>query len=478
MNIRGILNIMGSLLMIIALAMVIPVLVGIYYHEKDAIAFIFTSGLTFLSGVLFKCINYDKKIGFQYKDGFVVVTMGWLIVSIFGGIPFILTGVLTNPIDAFFESVSGFTTTGATVIMYLENLSHTILFWRSLTHWLGGMGIIVMAIAILPELAGNMHLFKREVPGPFSDRIKPRIKDTAKTLWFIYLILTFVEIILLYLNGISLFDAVIHSFGTISTGGFSSNSLSIKLYNSLTIEIIITIFMFLAAVNFKLLYIGFSGGIKKMFRDEELRFYVLILVVTSLLIFLNLEMQMYDNTLKSLKNSVFQVVSLSSTTGFATVDYDTWPSFSRWFLLVLMFVGGCAGSTSGGIKVIRIRILFKKVTGELQRLLHPNIVKKIKVNNKVLPDVVSTNILSFFYLYITVFVIGTIILTYLGVDIISSVSAVASTLGNVGPGLKLVGPLNSYMNLPLQARFILIICMLMGRLEIYTILVFLFMEWR
>lgn len=477
MNINSILYILGSLLIFVALSTLLPILVGFYYHEEDAFVFIITMGITFISGSILRKFRFNKN-GLKYKDGFVVVTLGWLLVSIYGAIPFYLSGILKTPIDAFFESVSGFTTTGASVIMSLESLSHTILFWRSLTHWLGGMGIIVMTMAVLPQLAGNMHLFRAEVPGPLDNRIKPRIQETAKTLWFIYILLTALEIILLKVNGLPLFEAVIYSFGTISSGGFSSHALSVRAYNNIIFEYIIIIFMFLAGTNFNLIYSIFKGRISEIYNDEEFRSYLLLLLSAIILITFNLFFNVYGDISTSIRYAGFQVVSIASTTGFATVDYDTWPPFSRWILLVLMFIGGSAGSTAGGIKVIRIQVLFKKGLQELYRLLHPRAIKKIKVNKQSVSERISTSILGFFFMYITVFVLATISLSYFGIDILSSISAVAATLGNIGPGLELVGPLNSFMPLPQFAKLILSCCMLMGRLEIYTILVFIFMDWR
>lgn len=477
MNIGSILNILGSLLLLVALSMILPIVVGIYYFEEDMFAFIISTGITFISAKFLRSFKYDQG-GLKYKEGFIVVTLGWFMVSFFGSIPFMLAGIFDNPIDAFFESVSGFTTTGATVIMSLESLSHTIIFWRSLTHWLGGMGIIVMTIAILPELAGNMHLFKAEVPGPFHNRIKPRIQETAKTLWLIYIFLTLSEVVLLWINELPLFEALIHSFGTVSTGGFSSRALSVRAYNSIIVDSIVTIFMLIAGMNFNLIYDLIKGKFKNIINDEELKFYLLIIIISTLLISINIYFNVYDSIIQSIRYASFQVVSILSTTGYATVDYDTWPPFSRWILLVLMFIGGSAGSTAGGIKVMRIQVLFKKGIQELYRLLHPRAIKKIKINNRVVSESVSTSILGFFFLYIIVFVTVTIVLTYYGIDIVSAISAVAATLGNIGPGLELVGPLNSFLPLPNSAKLLLSICMLMGRLEIYTILVFVFMDWK
>ncbi|MFW6287156.1 MAG: TrkH family potassium uptake protein [bacterium] len=475
MNFRSIFNILGNLLHIIALSMFLPIIVGLYYREDDAFVFIITMGVTALSGFLLKNFRFSRH-GLQYKDGFVVVTLGWLLVSLYGAFPFLLAGIFSNPIDAFFESVSGFTTTGATVIMSLESLSHTMLFWRSLTHWLGGMGIIVITIAILPQLAGNMYLFKAEVPGPLHNRLKPRLQDTAKTFLSIYIILTLLQIIILYFIGMPVFEGLIHSFGTISTGGFSSRALSVGAYRNAVIDVIVIIFMFIGATNFELIFNFLKGKWRIIFKNEEFKFYIFLLLIAITLITFNLYNNNYD-FIKSLRYASFQVVSISSTTGYATVDYDSWPPFSRWILLILMFIGGSAGSTAGGIKVIRVKVLLKKGIQELYRLLHPRSINKVKIDNMLVSESVSTSILGFFFLYIIVFVTAVVFLTYFGIDIVSSISAVASTLGNIGPGLELVGPLNSYMPLPDTVKMILIGCMLLGRLEIYTILVFIFMDW-
>ncbi|MEJ6950587.1 TrkH family potassium uptake protein [Natronospora cellulosivora (SeqCode)] len=476
MNLKSIFNILGNLLQLLAVFMVLPIIVGLYYREEDAFVFILTLGFTAISGFILKRFSFEKK-GLQYKDGFVLVTLAWLIISLYGAFPFLLAGIFSNPIDALFESVSGFTTTGATVIMSLESLSHTILFWRSLTHWLGGMGIIVISIAILPQLAGNMYLYKAEVSGPLHNRLKPRIQETAKTLWLLYIFLTIVQFILLYIGGMPLFEALIHSFGTISSGGFSSRALSVGAYRNVFIDIIIIIFMFIGGTNFNLIHSFFKGAWKKILENEEFRFYILILFLSIILISVNIYINIYDNYFLSLRYAAFQVISISSTTGYATVNYDSWPPFSRWILLILMFIGGCAGSTAGGLKVIRIKVLLKKCTQELYRLLHPRAIKKVKIDNIVVSETVSTSILGFFFLYILIFVFSVVALSYFGIDLITSISSVAATLGNIGPGFELVGPLNSFLPMPDIPKMVLIACMILGRLEIYTIMVFIFMDW-
>jgi trk system potassium uptake protein TrkH len=469
---------LGKLLIFVGLTMMLPLLVALFYREIDSLSFLVSMGLTISVGQIMQRFSFSKQ-EIRHREGFAIVTLGWILISIFGAIPFMLSGVFDNFIDAFFESVSGFTTTGATVILSLESLSHGILFWRSLSHWLGGMGIIVMSIAILPELAGSMQLFKAEAPGPVHDRLRPRIKETAKTLWVIYLLLTITQIIFLFFNDMPLFDSVLHAFGTVSTGGFSSRTLSVRAYNNLIIEGVMVFFMFLAGTNFTLHYQVLQGNLKALFNNKEFRFYLFLVITAITLITINLRLQVYKTFIESIRYAAFQTLSIISTAGFATVDYDIWPPFSRGILLVLMFIGGSAGSTAGGIKIIRIYALMKKGFQELYKLIHPRAVTSLKIGNRAVSEEVSTSILGFFFLYIIVFVVAAITLTSFGIDIISSISAVAATLGNIGPGLGLIGPLNTYVPLPITGKLLLAFCMLLGRLEIYTVLVFMLSGfWR
>ncbi len=472
MRIQVVLSMLGSLLMFVGVSMLLPIVVAIYYGEFDGIAFVVAMGFTVSLGQLLRKFAADQQ-GVRHREGFAIVTLGWLSISCIGALPLLLAGTFDNFVDAFFESVSGFTTTGATVIMSLESLSHTVLFWRSLMHWLGGMGIIVMSIVILPELAGSMQLFKAEVPGPVHERLKPRIRQTAKTIWVVYIVLTCLLLVILYFNEVPFFEAVIHSFGTISTGGFSSRTLSVRAYDSIIVDGVMALFMFLAGINLTLHYQTFTGQIKAVLKNKELRVYTFIVGLAILLITLNLRLQVYDQLITALRYAAFQVTSIISTAGFATVDYDIWPPFSRGILLILMFVGGCAGSTAGGIKVIRVYALLKKGLQELHKLIHPRAVTSLQIGNRNISEEVSTSILGFFFLYIAMFVSSTIILTSFGIDLVSSISAVAATLGNVGPGLGLIGPLNTYVPLPVTGKVLLSFCMILGRLEIYTVLVFL-----
>ena len=477
MNLKGIFYFLGNLLLIIGCSMIFPIIVSLIYSERDFFVFVFSMIITLITALILKKFKNDKK-RYTYKDGFIAVFLSWVIASIFGAIPFWLSGVFDTPLDAFFESVSGFTTTGATIISSLEYMSYSLLFWRSFIHWLGGMGIIAMVIIIIPELSGNIYLYKRESTGPFNSRIKPRIKETSLFLWYIYLFLTIVEVLLLNHFGMPFFDSLIHSFGTISTGGFSLSPLSIKIYNNINLEIIVIIFMYLSGINFSLYYQGFKKGLKNFFVNDELKLYTYIILIFTFAITIDINSNIYSNIFLSFRNALFQVISIITTTGYATINFDIWPSFSRWLLLILMFIGGCAGSTAGGIKIVRIIILFKAVKQELKKLLYPGIVEKIKINNHIISDNLIKNVMIFFFMYISIMAVVIILLTATGLDLISALSATASTLGNVGPGLKLIGPLNSFAVLTPFARSLLIICMLLGRLEIYTVFVFIFIEWR
>lgn len=471
MRLRVIFHITGALLIFFSVIVLLPAFVGMYYHEGEAMDFFLLALLVFPVG--FGLYHFCRgPVDISYAEGFAIVTLCWIVVSVLGAIPFITTSTLPCFADALFESVSGFTTTGATVIAQVEQVSLTVIFWRSLSHWIGGMGIIVMSLAILPELAGKMQLFKAEVPGPIHERLKPRIRETAKTLWWVYISLTVIQLVLLYLNGLSLYDSVIHSFGTVSTGGFSSRTLSVRAYNSSSVDWIVTLFMFIAGVNLALYYDAFRGKVKAIWRDPEFRVYTAIILIFILLITLNLRWHNFNDLGKCLRYAAFQVVSTITTTGYSIVDYDTWPSLSRWLLLLLMFIGGCSGSTSGGIKVIRIYALIKKCRMVIFKLLHPRAVTQLTIGDKVIPEEVSMGIFEFFFLYMLVFTVAVTCLTAYGIDLVSSISAVAATLGNIGAGLNIVGPLSSFMVIPSMGKYILSGCMLLGRLEIYTVLAF------
>jgi len=474
-----VLNTLGHLLFYLGLCMIFPLIYAIYYKEPVINAFVLSFLITVICGLLLRKF-FSSQGTIRAREGFAIASLGWILAAGFGSLPFLFAGTFSNFIDAYFETMSGFTTTGATVLSPIEGNPFSILFWRDFIQWLGGMGIIVLVVAILPTLGiGGMQLFKSEVPGPEPDRLKPRIKETAKLLWLVYVIISAFQVGLLYFTGMSLFDALTHMFGTMATGGFNPRNLSVGAYNNPTFDLIITIFMFIAGANFALHYKVLHGDIKSLFKDKEFRFYCGIILISILAVTTELRVYIYKSIFTALRYASFQVVSIISTTGFVTTDYDTWPALSKSILLTLMFVGGCGGSTGGAIKNIRILLLLKQAYREFHKLIHPQAVAPIRLGNKIISEEVMHNISSFFFIYILVFIICTFIMSLLGLDILSAMASVAATLGNVGPGLGLVGPAQNYAFIPPLGKIILTLCMLLGRLEIYTVLILVVPEfWR
>lgn len=463
------------MLKFLGLLMLVPAIFPLLFGEDDLWSFVvsalITSSLGFILEKLTKPSSKTHEI--ERKDGFLIASLAWFGASVFGAIPFMLYGALTNPADAFFESVAGFTTTGATVITNIESLPHGILFWRNFSQWLGGMGIIVLAIAILPRLAvGGMQLMGLEAPGPTTEKITPRVTETAKKLWVVYIGLSVLVILFLTLAGMPVFDSLLHSFSTMSTGGFSPKNLSIASYNSPLIDVIITVFIFIAGINFVLLYWLLHGDFRRLIQSSEFKFYFLINITAILVISLELWLSVYSSFLDSLRYGSFQVLTISTGTGFTTVNYDLWPSFAKWSLLILMFFGGCAGSTTGAIKIIRIMVLMKKGYNEIHKIIYPRAVVPIKINKKPVGEDILSSITSFFLIYLFIFFVGTlVIMAAEDLSIITAISACAATLGNVGPGLGEVGPIGNYANLTSLTKVVLSFLMLTGRLELFTILV-------
>ena len=479
MKYKIVLNTLGSLLLFLGLSMLFPLLYAIYYQEPVINVFLLSIAVTSVCGLLlWKLFPSKEAIG--HKEGFAIATLGWILAAGFGALPFLFAGTFSSFVDAYFESMSGFTTTGATLLALIEGIPYAILFWRDFIQWLGGMGIIVLVVAILPALgAGGMQLFKSEVPGPEKDRFKPRIKETAKLLWQVYIIISALQVGCLYLTGMPLFDALTNMFGTMATGGFNPKNLSVGGYNNPVFEIIIIFFMFIAGANFTLHYQVLHGNIKSLFKDREFLFYGGVVLIAILAVTTDLRVYIYNSIFTALRYASFQVVSMITTTGFVTADYDTWPAFSKSILLILMFIGGCAGSTGGAIKNIRILLLMKQAYREFRKLLHPQAVSPIRLGDKVVSEDVMRNITGFFFLYIFIFIISSFIMTILGLDIVSAMSSVAATLGNVGPGLGLVGPSQTYAFIPPLGKIVLSLCMLLGRLEIYTVLIMVVPDfWR
>ncbi len=478
MNWKLILKIQGFLLVILAGMMVAPLTFALYYRSSDVLA-IFISIFISLSLGLLLILAFKSQKSIGTRESFASVSLGWILASVFGALPFYLHGSFGPYIDCVFEAMSGFTTTGATILKDIEAIPKGLLFWRSLTHWLGGMGIVLLTIAVLPTLGMSPGLlYKAEVPGPIKERLKPKIKDTAKILWLIYLFMTLLETLLLMAGGMNLYDALCHTFGTLATGGFSTSNKSVGGFKSVYIEVVIIVFMYLAGINFTLHFYLVQGKLREFLRDREWKFYTGILVTGVILISLNLyfsDLHYYnENYMRSLRDSAFQVVSITTTTGYTTADFNLWPSFSSLLLVSLMFLGGSAGSTGGGIKQIRILIIFKHLWHEVKKLVYPRAVFSLKVGDQIVEEDVIKNVLAFFIFFIIFFAGITLFLTFQGYDIVTSFSASIATLGNIGPGLARVGAVENYSFFDPYSKVLLIFAMLLGRLEIFSVLILMY----
>ena len=467
-NIKVVTNIVGSLIVICGALMSLSIPISLYYKSDDLNAIILSSVITLLAGLGLKySTKGHKQDEVKKREGYLIVALGWLTMTLVGTLPYVLSGAIPDYTNAYFETISGLTTTGASILNDIESLPKGVLFWRSMTQWIGGMGIIVLTIAILPLLGvGGMELFASESPGPTKDKIHPRIKETAKRLWFIYFTLTIVECILLMLAGMDFFDAINHSLTTMSTGGFSTKQDSISHFNSPTIHYIIIVFMFLAGTNFTLLYFGFKFKINKFWENDEFKWYVAALIGLCAIIIPVIHNNDFE---ESFRIVLFQVVSIVTTTGYSTTDFTTWGSFISFIFFLLLFTGASAGSTSGGMKIVRIVLLMKNGFLEFKRKLHPNAIVPVNLNQQVVSSKIIYNLLAFVFFYLFMFVFGSIIMTFLGVDFVEAISAVATSLGNVGPGIGELGPSGNFYDLPKQAKWVLAFLMLLGRLELFTI---------
>jgi trk system potassium uptake protein TrkH len=476
-----ILPVLGILNLFLAASMIFPLATSWYYGEEEAVAFLYAMGITALAGLLLYLLFPKRRGDITRRQAFLLVAFGWIGASIFGAIPFLVSNTFANPLDAFFETVSGFTTTGASVLTSsaIDAFPKGLLFWRAMIQWLGGMGIILLSIAILPFLGvGGMQLYRAEVPGPFLDKLRPRIAETAKILWQTYLLITGLEVVLLFLGGMNIFDSICHSFTTMATGGFSTRSSSIAYYGHYH-RIIITCFMFLAGTNFALHFRFLREGYRGYWHDREFRFYLAVILTGIGIVFGYLLLSNGGGWGIRLEESAFQVVSIMTTTGYTTANFGIWPHFCQYLLLLLMFIGGSAGSTGGGIKCIRIMLLYKYAQQELRRIIHPHAVTTVKLGEQNISQSVLNGVLGMVILFLAIFVLASIAMSALGLDIITSISSVAATLGNIGPGLGKVGPAEHYAHIPGIGKGILIFCMLAGRLEVYTIVILIFPEfWR
>ena len=481
MNKKTIINILGAQMVILGISLLIPAIIAWAYKEYDLQGFLYSAIITIISGGLIWYTTRTSK-GLSNKDGFLIVTMAWILTAIIGALPFYFSGAIPNITDAFFESMSGVTTTGATIVGNyntlpnlpngIESLPHGILFWRSFIQWIGGMGIIVFAIAILPLLGiGGVQMFKAEVPGPVSDKLRPRVKETAKILWLVYVGFTLVETILLGLAGMTWFEAVCHALTTMPTGGFSTLKASIAGWSNSSIHYIIIFFMLMAGVNFSLHFRAIGGDFKAYFRDYEFKIYIGIILVVALVIFIIISFSDGGATHIKFRDSLFQTVSIITTTGYGTYDYELWSYFIQFTLVGLMFLGAMGGSTGGGMKLIRVFLIIKHSVMETRRLLHARAIIPIRIGNRYIDESIIRNTLGFFLFYVAIFALTAAALTAMGIDITSAIGASASAVGNIGPALGTFGPTDNYAMLPDLGKWILSFAMLLGRLEIFTVII-------
>ena len=481
MNVRSVLHILSFLLLIAGGAMGVCFGISAYCGDppRAQLALNISSCVALLAGLLLKITNRGE-LELSRKDGFAIVSFGWLLLGLFGAVPYVLSGVIPDPVGAVFETVSGFTTTGASVMSDVESAPKGILFWRALTQWLGGVGVLVLCLAILPFIGSSgMKIFQAEVAGPTKDRLTPKIAATAKLLWGIYALLTFLEILFLRFGGMGWFDSTCHSFATLATGGFSTRNISIEAYRSPFIEWVVIAFMFLGGVNFALFYRAIRGNPFAFFRDTEFRWYLGILAGSTLIIAISIFHGPMASIGGAVRAACFQSVSSMTTTGFSSADFDRWPPIACFVLMTLMFVGGCAGSTAGAIKVQRLVVVFKAAVRHARLFLHPQAIIQVKLDREVLDSEEAGGIVTFIATYLLVFVLASVLMTPLMPDLRSSVSAVVTTLGNVGPGLGAIGPYCNYSAVPAEGKLLLTFCMLVGRLELFTVFVlFLPSYWK
>ncbi|MBZ4647915.1 MAG: potassium uptake protein TrkH family [Desulfomicrobiaceae bacterium] len=473
-------RILGALILCVGASMLPAAVLGAVEDDAGAKALFTAMAVAALSGGgLFIPWRTARPTNISHREGMLIVTLGWVVVAALGAFP-LWHGTQLSFTDAYFESMSGFTTTGSSILTDIEALPRSLLLWRSTTHWLGGMGIIVLSLAILPFLGvGGMQLYKAEVPSPVPDKLQPRIRDTAASLWKVYVALSGIEILLLMLCGMEGFDAVCHTFGTLATGGFSTKNTSVAYYASPAIDAVITVFMLASGINFALYFQAIQGRPLALWRDPECRCFLGIVALLTAMCTWDIWTSVYPSLLESLRYAAFQVVSIITTTGFATADFESWPPLSQTLLVLCMFFGASTGSTGGGIKTMRLILLAKQSLRELFRLIHPRSVAQIKLGGKPVPADVQASVWGFFTLYALVFVTASTLLACMGQDLATAFTAVAATLGNIGPGLGTVGPAENFAHLPTAAKWLLSLCMLLGRLEIYTVLVLLVPEfWR
>lgn len=479
MRISRVISVIGRLYIFFSFFLLVPIPVSLYFGESTHYDFLLSFLFVFILGLI-GTLLFGKPQEISVKEGLLIVGITWVSISIFGAIPFLLTGSIPSFTDSFFESTSGFTTTGASILKDIEALPKSVLLWRNLIQWVGGMGVIAIAVAIMPHLGlGGTHLFRAEIPGPTKDKISPRVSQTARILWETYILISLIQILLLLAGGLNLFDAMCITFGTMATGGYAPYNDSLARFNSPYIHYVVIAFMFLAACNFNLHFQAISGRPISYFRSTEFKFFSLVVLLSaSMVIFIrNIEGHPLNESL--LRHSLFQVISIVTTTGFVTEDYELWPFNAQIILILLMLHGGCSGSTGGAIKSIRIYVMGGFLVSHLKRIFRPHGVFPVRADGKVVEESVILNIVAFIILYLLLFLSGVLVLTYQDVGIDTSVGATLATLGNVGPGIGDVGPTKNYADLPVFSKWFLSFLMLAGRLEIYTMLVLFLPEfWK
>ncbi len=461
--------ILGRMLGVEAAVLMIPALVSVIYREDGWKSFLITSAiLAFLYLIFGRKKPEDSTI--YGRDGFIIIASAWILWSVFGSIPFWISGAIPSYVDALFETISGFTTTGSTILNNIDSLPYGMNFWRCLTHWIGGMGVLVFVLVIVSlEDKNTMHLMRAEVPGPETDKLVPKARDTAKILYGMYLSLTVIEIIFLLLGGMNLYDSVIHAFSTAGTGGFNNHQDSVMYYNSAYIEGVLTVFMILFGINFNMYYLILLKKAKDVFRNEELRAYLGIIIGAATLITVNIA-NMFDSIVEAFRYAIFQVASIITTTGFSSYDFDTWPQFSKTIILAVMMIGACAGSTGGGIKISRILILLKSIKIEIRRLIHPKSVNIVKVNGKKIKEDTIRGVSVYFAVYVTIFVVSLLLISLDKFDFTTNFTGVLTTMSNVGPGLSKLGPAYTFSQFSDVSKIVFCLNMLIGRLEIFPFL--------
>ena len=469
MNRRMVFYTVGHIATVEAALLLLPALVSLIYLEKSGISFLITAALSLTVGLAFILLFKPKSRMIYAKEGFAIVAYAWLLMSAIGALPFVIGGAIPSYVDAFFETVSGFTTTGASILTNVEALDHCMLFWRSFTHWIGGMGVLVLVTAVVPNIADrSLNILKAEMPGPTVGKLVPRSRDTAKILYWIYFGMTFILTVLLIVGGMPVFDSIVHAFGTAGTGGFGIKADSIASYSPY-LQWVITIFMFLFAINFNLYYLILIGKFRAVFKSDELSFFILLVLSSIGVIAVNI-LPAYESFSEALRASAFQVCSVVSTTGYATADFNLWPGLSKAILLILMFVGGCAGSTGGGLKAVRVVILIKSIKKELKKLLHPRSIKSVMSEGKKLDDETLSGVTSYFAVYTLCIMVVFLLLSFEPFGFETNFTASVACFNNIGPGLADVGPAASFAQYSDFSKIVLSFAMLLGRLEVFPLL--------